>query len=324
MTDRLVRRWAPQRVHRLLEPRIQVPGVRMVEVGLQIAHLGEKGVEVGIRLGHLGGDLVEPVKFGLDCGHRLLNVLQHRLVLGQRRLPGRHVAVDADRRGEEVAAGAGVGRDASGRVIFVPFTAPGDKVRVEIVSEEKRYADGRLLVCNRRYAELYGLSPEVTAPGTPILVHPHKEIGRGDVLLTPDAWELSHLLDVRRSTGKTNVQFAVRDDDRVLGGNRRGVLRLGRRPLAVVQDDRVHRSVEERRRIRCRGMAANDDGDPGSELTDVAGMTVRATVGNILNARHRLVRTVYDGRRNTDPVAFVQDNNQLIGPIFSLSVRGNF
>lgn len=42
-------------------------------------------------------------------------------------------------------AGAGVGRDASGRVVFVPFTAPGDKVRVEIVGEEKRYADGRLL-----------------------------------------------------------------------------------------------------------------------------------------------------------------------------------
>lgn len=42
-------------------------------------------------------------------------------------------------------AGAGVGRDASGRVVFVPFTAPGDKVRVEIISEEKRYADGRLL-----------------------------------------------------------------------------------------------------------------------------------------------------------------------------------
>ena len=28
-----------------------------------------------------------------------------------------------------------------------------------------------------------------------------EEIGRGDVLLTPDTWELTHLLDVRRSTG---------------------------------------------------------------------------------------------------------------------------
>jgi len=40
--------------------------------------------------------------------------------------------------------GAGLGRD-SGRVIFVPFTAPGDVVEVELVKEKKRYAEGRLL-----------------------------------------------------------------------------------------------------------------------------------------------------------------------------------
>jgi hypothetical protein len=33
---------------------------------------------------------------------------------------------------------------------------------------------------------------------------------------------------------------------------------------------------------------------------------------------------VFDGRRERDPIAFIQKNNQLIGPIFSLSVRGNF
>ena len=60
------------------------------------------------------------------------------------------------------------------------------------------------------------------------------------------------------------------------------------------------------------------------EHKDIAGLTVRATVGNLLNARHRLDRTVYAGWRDTDPVAFVQDNNQLIGPIFSFIVRGNF
>ncbi len=41
--------------------------------------------------------------------------------------------------------GAGVGRDEAGRVIFVPFTAPGDLVQVEIVEEQKNYAQGRLL-----------------------------------------------------------------------------------------------------------------------------------------------------------------------------------
>jgi hypothetical protein len=60
------------------------------------------------------------------------------------------------------------------------------------------------------------------------------------------------------------------------------------------------------------------------EHKDVAGVTVRATVGNIFNARHRFSRTVYAGWRDSDPIAFVQKNNQLIGPIFSFSVRGNF
>lgn len=36
-------------------------------------------------------------------------------------------------------------RDASGRVVFVPKTAPGDRVRVRIIEEEKKYAQGELL-----------------------------------------------------------------------------------------------------------------------------------------------------------------------------------
>lgn len=39
--------------------------------------------------------------------------------------------------------GEGVGREASGRVVFVPRTAPGDVVRVDIVEEKKRWARGR-------------------------------------------------------------------------------------------------------------------------------------------------------------------------------------
>ncbi|MEJ7775942.1 MAG: hypothetical protein WKF52_00825 [Sphingomicrobium sp.] len=54
------------------------------------------------------------------------------------------------------------------------------------------------------------------------------------------------------------------------------------------------------------------------------GLTVRASAGNLLNARHRFDRVVYEGRRDVAPVDFIQENNQLIGPIFSLSVRGNF
>jgi 23S rRNA (uracil1939-C5)-methyltransferase len=58
-------------------------------------------------------------------------------------------------------SGPGVGRDASGRVIFVPFTAPGDRVRVEIVMEDKRYAEGRVL-------ELLESSRERAVPPCPV------------------------------------------------------------------------------------------------------------------------------------------------------------
>ena len=46
---------------------------------------------------------------------------------------------------ERIAAGGdGVGREKSGRVVFVPRTAPGDLVRVEIVEAKARWARGRV------------------------------------------------------------------------------------------------------------------------------------------------------------------------------------
>ncbi|URD61852.1 TonB-dependent receptor plug domain-containing protein [Sphingomonas sp. KRR8] len=60
------------------------------------------------------------------------------------------------------------------------------------------------------------------------------------------------------------------------------------------------------------------------ENKDVAGLTVRFAVANLLNARHRQERFVYDGRRNTSPLLFRQSHDQLIGPIFALSVKGSF
>jgi hypothetical protein len=56
----------------------------------------------------------------------------------------------------------------------------------------------------------------------------------------------------------------------------------------------------------------------------IAGMTVRAEASNLLNGRHLFDRTVYGGRRDVTPISFRQRHNQLIGPIFSLSVKGQF
>jgi outer membrane receptor for ferrienterochelin and colicins len=60
------------------------------------------------------------------------------------------------------------------------------------------------------------------------------------------------------------------------------------------------------------------------EHKNLRGLTVRASAGNLINARQRWDRTVYAGRRNAAPIAFVETRNRLIGPIFSLSVRGSF
>jgi outer membrane receptor for ferrienterochelin and colicins len=60
------------------------------------------------------------------------------------------------------------------------------------------------------------------------------------------------------------------------------------------------------------------------EHKDVMGLTVQASVSNILNARSRWERDVYSGFRDSNPLLFHERRNRLIGPIFSFSVRGNF
>jgi outer membrane receptor for ferrienterochelin and colicins len=59
------------------------------------------------------------------------------------------------------------------------------------------------------------------------------------------------------------------------------------------------------------------------EHKNVAGLTVRAAVTNLLGARSMWDRTVYVGRR-TGPVAFVEERDRMIGPIFSFSIQGRF
>ncbi|HYW17040.1 MAG TPA: TonB-dependent receptor plug domain-containing protein [Allosphingosinicella sp.] len=60
-----------------------------------------------------------------------------------------------------------------------------------------------------------------------------------------------------------------------------------------------------------------------AEHKDVLGLTVRATISNVLAARSMWDRTVYLGRR-TDPINFIERRDRLIGPIFSFQVRGKF
>lgn len=57
--------------------------------------------------------------------------------------------------------GAGVARDESGRVVFVPYTAPGDLVRVRITETKKNYAQAELI-------EVIEPSPQRQAPPCPV------------------------------------------------------------------------------------------------------------------------------------------------------------
>lgn len=60
------------------------------------------------------------------------------------------------------------------------------------------------------------------------------------------------------------------------------------------------------------------------ENKDVLGLTVRASIRNIANARSKRDRTAYTGVRGESPVSFIEERDRLIGPIFSFSVRGKF
>jgi outer membrane receptor for ferrienterochelin and colicins len=60
------------------------------------------------------------------------------------------------------------------------------------------------------------------------------------------------------------------------------------------------------------------------EDKNVMGLKVRFSVDNIFNNRHLFYRHVYQGYRDRTPLAFYQRQNQLIGPLFSLSVKETF
>ena len=60
------------------------------------------------------------------------------------------------------------------------------------------------------------------------------------------------------------------------------------------------------------------------EDKNVYGMTVRFSVDNIFNGRHLEWRKVWEGYRDRTPLSFIERHNELVGPLFTLSVKGNF
>lgn len=60
------------------------------------------------------------------------------------------------------------------------------------------------------------------------------------------------------------------------------------------------------------------------ENKDVLGTTVRLTVDNIVESKHKVWRTVHTGYRDRTPLDYTLKQDQLVGPIFKLSVKGTF
>jgi hypothetical protein len=60
------------------------------------------------------------------------------------------------------------------------------------------------------------------------------------------------------------------------------------------------------------------------EDKNVFGTTVRFSVDNIFDGRHLEFRKVWKGFRDRTPIDFIENHNELVGPIFTLSVKGNF
>ena len=60
------------------------------------------------------------------------------------------------------------------------------------------------------------------------------------------------------------------------------------------------------------------------EDKNVLGMTARVSVDNIFNGRHTEDRTVWEGYRDRTRVDFFERHDELVGPIFSLSLKGTF
>jgi hypothetical protein len=59
------------------------------------------------------------------------------------------------------------------------------------------------------------------------------------------------------------------------------------------------------------------------ENKNVAGLTVRAGLSNLLSSRQELDRFLFDGRRG-DPLLSIERRRRTTGPSVSLSVSGNF
>lgn len=86
----------------------------------------------------------------------------------------------------------------------------------------------------------------------------------------------------------------------------------------------VHTKASFRRNSRDRVYEGPVFASVFVENKDVFGLTLRAGIDNIFNARSIRNRTVFTGLRDASPIDFVERRDRLIGPIFFYAVKGTF
>jgi len=212
------------------------------------------------------------------------------------------------------AGGEGVARDPEGRVVFVPDTAPGDRVRVRLVQERRRFARGLV-------EALLEPGPQRTAPVCAVygecggctwqhVAYPAQVEAKARILR--DALErIGHVAAPSVAVEPSPGPYGWRRRARVLAaGGRVGFRR--RRSHALVATARCPVLVPELERGLAGLFASPPARDGEWELLAGEGGSVRAAS---LAARGRggaATVAVGDDRLRVSPGVFVQSHHELL------------
>lgn len=229
---------------------------------------------------------------------------------------------------ERLAAGGdGVGRQGDGRAIFVPFTVPGDRVRVRIVEERRRFARAELL-------EVLQAGPDRTEPRCAVFGRCGGCSWQHVDYAAQVAAKRSIIQDALRRIGRFDVSdpfpftaspnaYAYRQRARVLAVDGRLGFR-GRRSHELCETAEcpvlVPALARELARLAESGLPGRSDfpAEGGDEWEISAGLSGVRTLP--LPARRgdpagAMEMEVGEDRLHISPGVFVQANQLLLGPL---------
>lgn len=217
------------------------------------------------------------------------------------------------------AGGDGVGRSADGRVVFVPFAAPGDRLLVRLVDERKRFAHGEI-------ERILEASPWRTAPlcgvygdcGGCTWQHVAYEVQlRAKTEILTDALErVGHLvLPAPVEVSPSPMPYRYRGRTRVLAkAGRVGYRR--RRSHDLCPTSRCPVLVPELDAALAELAAQHPEPAEEWELVSGEDGTTRTTaLRRPLPEEPRLTLTVSGDRMSFSPGVFIQGNALLLDPL---------